>query len=198
MKINRISLLVTIVLLWNISPAFALFVPHVFGDHMVLQAGMPVQVWGWAEPGEAITVRFAGQEKRTTAGEAEAAPTTRSDSPTAGLGRWQVELDPLKVSSEPGELTISGKESVTVKDVLVGEVWLCAGQSNMQKPVGTWRGQPVCTIDYQKELAAANYPSIRLMNEEISNGVTPRGCRCSSEIHGLPVEGLGAMHPGIA
>jgi len=173
MKINRIPLLVISVLLWNISPAFALFVPHMFGDHMVLQAGMPVPVWGWAEPGEAITVRFAGQEKRATAGEAEPAPATRPAFPITGLGRWQVELDPLKVSAEPGDLTISGKESVTFKDVLVGEVWLCAGQSNMQKPVGTWRGQPVCTIDYQKELAEANYPSIRLMNEEISNAATP-------------------------
>jgi sialate O-acetylesterase len=173
MKNHRISLLVASVLLCNISPAFALFVPHVFGDHMVLQAGMPVPVWGWAEPGEEITVRFAGQEKHATAGEAEPAPTTRSASPTAGLGRWQVELDPLKVSAQPGELTISGKESVAFKDVLVGEVWLCSGQSNMQKPVGTWRGQPVPTIDSEHELAEAKYPLIRLMNEEISNAETP-------------------------
>ena len=173
MKNKRTILLVISVLLWTISPAFAVFVPHVFGDHMVLQAGMPVAVWGWAAPGEVITVRFAGQEKRATAGEAEPAPGARSVSPTAGLGRWQVELDPLKVSAEPADLSVSGNDSMTFKDVLVGEVWLCSGQSNMQKPVGTWRGQPVPTIDYEKELAAANYPSIRLMNEEISNAPTP-------------------------
>ena len=68
---------------------------------------------------------------------------------------------------------IAGSETVTFHDVLVGEVWLCSGQSNMQKPVGTWRGQPVTTINAPQELAAANYPLIRMMNVEISNAVTP-------------------------
>ena len=70
-------------------------------------------------------------------------------------------------------MTISGTEAITFHDVLVGEVWLCSGQSNMQKPVGTWRGQPVPTINYQQELAQADYPLIRLMNVEIANTETP-------------------------
>jgi sialate O-acetylesterase len=155
-------ILVTILvaaLLSCLSPAVAMTVPHVFGDHMVLQEGMPVPVWGWGEPGEKITVTFAGQSKEATA--------------SADTGRWEVRLDPLKVSAEPAEMSIAGSETVVFKDVLVGEVWLCSGQSNMQKPVGTWRGQPTTTIDGAKEIAAANYPQIRLMNEEIANAQAP-------------------------
>ncbi len=173
MKIKYAIPLFAVAIFCGSSPAFALLTPHIFGDHMVLQSGMPVPVWGWAEPGEQITVRFAGQEKHATAGAATPALTTRPVSPFAGLGRWQVELDPLQISATPAELTIAGKESVTFKDVLVGEVWLCSGQSNMQKPVGTWRGQPVTTIDAEHELAEANYPLIRLLNEEISNTEKP-------------------------
>jgi sialate O-acetylesterase len=146
-------------LLSCMSPALAVTVPHVFGDHMVLQAGMAVPVWGWGKPGENITVTFAGQSKQATA--------------SADAGRWEVRLDPLKVSAEPAELSIAGSETVVFKDVLVGEVWLCSGQSNMQKPVGTWRGQPITTIDAETEIAAANYPQIRLMNEEIANTQAP-------------------------
>jgi sialate O-acetylesterase len=147
----------------------ALQVPHIFGDHMVLQAGQPVPVWGWAHPGDAITVTFAGQHKQTVAAHED--------------GAWKITLDPLPVSSGPSVLTIAGPETIAFHDVLVGEVWLCSGQSNMQKPVGTWRGQPITTIDYQQELAAADYPLIRMLNQEISNAdapakdfnVTPRG-----------------------
>jgi sialate O-acetylesterase len=125
---------------------------------MVLQAGQPVPVWGWSSPGDSITVTFAGQ-KQTTAADTD--------------GAWKVELSPLAISAQPADLTISGEQTVTFHDVLVGEVWLCSGQSNMQKPVGTWRGQPVPTINYEQELAAANYPLIRMMNMEISNQASP-------------------------
>ena len=143
---------------FGLSSAFALTLPHIFGDHMVLQSGQLVPVWGWAAPGEAVTVSFAGQKKQAVA---------------AADGRWEVKLDPLTISAEPAELTVAGLETLTYKDVLVGEVWLCSGQSNMQKPVGAWRGQPVSTINYQQELAAANYPLIRMMNEEIYNADFP-------------------------
>ena len=136
----------------------SLSVPHVFGDHMVLQTGEPVPVWGWDKAGQPVTVTFAGQSKQATA---------------AGDGAWRVTLDPLAISAQPADLVIAGSQNTTFHDVLVGEVWLCSGQSNMQKPVGTWRGQPVPTDNYQQELAAANYPLIRLMNEEISNAPAP-------------------------
>lgn len=88
-----------------------------FGDSMVLQRGMPVPVWGKATPGQQVTVRFAGQSKSAKADDA---------------GRWQVKLDPLKASSKGATLSISGKATLTFTDVLVGEVWICSGQSNMQ------------------------------------------------------------------
>ena len=125
---------------------------------MVLQSGQPVPVWGWAKPGESVTISFAGQTKRTIA--------------AATDGAWKIELDPLAVSAQPADLTVSGREAVAFHDVLVGEVWLCSGQSNMQKPLGTWRGQPITTVNYKQELAAANYPLIRLMNMKISEAST--------------------------
>ena len=138
----------------------SLAVPHIFGDHMVLQAGVPAPVWGWARSGETITVTFGSQKKEATAG---------SD------GAWKVSLDPLVVSAQSADLTISGAspEMLTFRDVLVGEVWLCSGQSNMQKPVGTWRGQKVTVLNAEQEIAAANYPLLRLMNVEIANGEKP-------------------------
>jgi len=92
-----------------------------FCDHMVLQRDMKVPVWGWSKPGDTITVEFAGQKKAATAAED---------------GRWMVQLDPLKASAEPAEVVItdsSGRQEV-LKDILVGEVWMCSGQSNMQWP----------------------------------------------------------------
>jgi sialate O-acetylesterase len=88
----------------------------IFGDHMVLQRDMKVPVWGKAAPGEEVTVAFLDQKKITKADED---------------GKWLVKLDELKAGG-PYELTVQGKNTVTLKDVLVGEVWVCSGQSNMQ------------------------------------------------------------------
>jgi sialate O-acetylesterase len=154
-----VALLVGIALvISSISPASALTVPHVFGDHMVLQAGQPAPIWGWAKAGEKIVVRFAGQEKRATA--------------AVGDGRWEVRLDPMVASAKPAELTIAGQQTLTFKDVLVGEVWLCSGQSNMQKPLGSQRGQKP-TLNCEEELAAANYPQIRLLKVKIARQPAP-------------------------
>jgi sialate O-acetylesterase len=91
-------------------------------DHMVLQREKPVAVWGWADAGESVTVAFAGQSKTATA-DAD--------------GKWMLKLDALKASAEPRTLVVSGKEGhkLEVKDVLVGEVWLGSGQSNMAMTV---------------------------------------------------------------
>lgn len=134
-------------------------IPHVFGDHMVLQAGQRVPVWGWATPGESIAVSFAGQTKSTVAASTD--------------GAWKIYLDPMVSSSQPRDLTVAGTDSISFHDVLVGEVWLCSGQSNMQKPLGTWRGQPVPTVDYQQAIASANFPLMRLMNLKIYEPETP-------------------------
>ena len=107
--------------LLNLSPLLRLHLPHILSDHMVLQRGKPVPIWGWAKQGEVITVTFAGQKKQTTVEGAD--------------GRWEVWLNPLPTSAEPADLRVAGTETITVKDVLVGEVWLCSGQSNMEKPL---------------------------------------------------------------
>jgi len=92
----------------------------VFGEGMVLQRDKPAPVWGWAEPGERVTVIFAGQSKTATADED---------------GKWTVVLDPLKLSTKPQTMAIRGSRAITFGDVLVGDVWLCSGQSNMGRSV---------------------------------------------------------------
>jgi sialate O-acetylesterase len=116
--------------------------PDVLGDSMVLQRGRSAPVWGTADPGEEVTVRFAGQTKKTKAG---------------ADGRWRVNLDPLRASSTPATLTVSGKNTIELKDILVGEVWLVAGQSNMQRLLSE-------TANGEAATAAANHPLLRLFN----------------------------------
>ena len=140
--------------------------PAVLADHMVLQREQPVPIWGWADPGERITVEFAGQTKQTVA---------------ADDGTWRIHLDPLAASSEPRSLTIRSQSSALksqssglksessglksqssgllhqLSDILVGEVWLCSGQSNMRMGV---RG----SLNAGAEIAAAQYPKIRLFH----------------------------------
>ena len=99
--------------------------PSIFADHMVIQREMPVVIWGWAAPGEEIAVSFADQKVKATADAA---------------GSWQVALTPLSASSEGRSLTVRGKNILTVNDVLVGEVWLCSGQSNMEWALGRSTG----------------------------------------------------------
>jgi sialate O-acetylesterase len=90
-------------------------------DHVVLQRSKPVPVWGWADKGEKVTVRFAGQTRTATAGDDR---------------KWMVVLDPLELSAKPRAMTIAGAaNTVTIGDVLVGDVWLCSGQSNMGRNV---------------------------------------------------------------
>lgn len=112
------KLLMLFVLLMLTSVARAeVVLPAMFSDHLVLQRERPVPVWGGGEAGAEITVRFAGQSKTATVDAA---------------GRWRVVLDPLTASSEPREMLVGDK---VIRDVLVGEVWLCAGQSNMAMTV---------------------------------------------------------------
>jgi sialate O-acetylesterase len=133
-----------------------------FGDHMVLQRDMALPVWGSAEPSEKVTVSFAGKVE-----------TTQADA----SGKWKVVLPALVASSEGREMTIEGKNKIVLKDVLVGEVWLCSGQSNMQfgwgkesQPMYNWGGVP--------ELAAlvpdARKRPIRSFNVPTDVSLTPR------------------------
>ena len=124
------------------APALAdVRLARIFGSHMVLQRDMPLPVWGWAEPGEHVTVRLAGNDAAAVAG---------------ADGKWQVRLPALPAGG-PYELTAVGRNSVRFDDILIGEVWLCSGQSNMEWGVGM---QP----DGKEIIAAAEHPSIRLFN----------------------------------
>ena len=115
--------------------------PAVFGDHMVLQRDEAVPVWGAADPGEEVTVLFAGQARQATAD---------SD------GRWRVDLDPMPASKVSRPLVVRGDNEILVKDVLVGEVWICGGQSNMEWTVDG-------SSDPPREKATADRPTIRLI-----------------------------------
>ena len=108
-----------------------------FGDHMVLQSGMSVPIWGTASPGEQVTVTLSGQ-KQTAA--------------TSAAGKWMVRLTDLQAGG-PFEMTIAGTNTITIQDVLVGEVWIGSGQSNMGFALST-------ALNAEQEIAAANYPKI--------------------------------------
>jgi len=116
--------------------------PAVLTDHMVLQRGKPVAVWGTADAGEEVTVSFAGQTKQATADKD---------------GAWKVALDKLEASAEGRDLAVKGRNEVTLKDVLVGEVWICSGQSNMGFTVNR-------AVDAEKEIAAAHDPLLRMFH----------------------------------
>jgi sialate O-acetylesterase len=130
------------------AAAAALKLPFLFADNAVLQHNVPVPVWGEAGPGQQVRVEFAGQARTATAGDD---------------GHWTLKLDPLQASSDGRPLTVTaGGQSITLKNVLVGEVWLCSGQSNMAKPLGL-QGKQKPTLNYEQEIAAADYPAIRLL-----------------------------------
>ena len=116
-KLSLASLLTVLALCLSQLGLADVKLPPVIGSGMVLQREMAVPVWGWAEAGEEVTVSFAGQTKKTKAG---------------NDGKWTVSLDPLKANGNGSALTVTGKNKITLENVLVGEVWICSGQSNME------------------------------------------------------------------
>ena len=133
--------------------------PAILSDHMVLQAGQPLRVWGWAEPGEEVVVDLAGDRQVTHANAA---------------GEWRVTLPSRECSREPVTMNvIAPSGSVTVRDILVGEVWLGSGQSNMGWPVHL-------VTDAPAEIAQAKFPEIRLFFVPISTAGTPQSKIASS------------------
>jgi sialate O-acetylesterase len=129
---------------WLVTPdsRAELKLPAVIGDHMVLQQGQPDLIWGWDSPGLEIKVSFATQTL-----------STKVDSD----GRWSVKLAPLIANATPQAMTISGSSRREIRDVLVGEVWMCSGQSNMGfKLADDWNGDLAA--------AEADFPNIRLIS----------------------------------
>jgi sialate O-acetylesterase len=119
----------------------AVKLPSVISDHMVLQQGMPVRIWGSADPGETVRVNFQGQSVSTKA---------------AANGKWEAWLKPLSAAG-PLEMTIAGGNSIVVKDVLVGEVWVGSGQSNMEFVLSN-------ANNHDEEIARADYPMVHLFH----------------------------------
>lgn len=126
-----------------LAPARAnVSLPDVISGGMVLQQNQHVPIWGTADPGETVTVKFAGQSHTATA---------------AANGKWLIKLAPLRVNATPGTMIISGKNTIELQNILVGEVWLVAGQSNMQRLLSE-------TANGNEAIAAANHPLIHLFN----------------------------------
>jgi len=119
--------------------------PSLLSDGLVLQQGAKVNIWGTADPGERVAVSLERQQ---------ASEVAEND------GRWKVKLGPFNAGG-PFTMTIAGKNTLTLHDVLVGEVWVCSGQSNMQMPLSPtpWSGG---VTNYQDEIARADYPRLRL------------------------------------
>ena len=116
--------------------------PNVFKSHMVLQRGLECPVWGWTDVGEHVTVEFSGSRVNATADE---------------HGRWRIKLATMEANSKSRSLVISGSNRIELKDVLVGDVWICSGQSNMEWPMRS-------VVNAEKEVAAADHTGIRLFD----------------------------------
>jgi len=123
----------------------------IFMDHMILQRDIPVSVYGVAGPGENVTVAFANQTKSSTAGED---------------GAWSVKLDAMKASIAPAVMTVSGKNTITLNDIVVGDIWVCGGQSNMVWLLGNCK-RP-------EDVAQASFPLIRMFAVPEATAVNPR------------------------
>ena len=117
------------------------FVSTIFGDNMVMQRGKANTIWGWSDPGDNVRVEIAGKQASGVAGADH---------------RWQVKIDPPSVGG-PYTITIKGRQTLTLHNVLVGDVWLCGGQSNMQVGLGS-------VNNGEEEVKAANYPEIRFFS----------------------------------
>lgn len=112
----------------------------IFCDHAVLQRDLPVPVWGTAEPGEQVTVKVG---------------SAQGSAPADAQGKWMVRLPAMKMSTVGQEMVVAGKNTVTVKDVLIGDVWICGGQSNM--------GLPLSSCDAKDDIAIADFPTLRVL-----------------------------------
>jgi sialate O-acetylesterase len=125
--------------------------PLLFNDGMVLQRNKPISVWGWADANEKIEIRFHQQTVKTKADK---------------NGKWIVNLKP-EVAGGPFKMTVKGKNTIAINDVLVGEVWICSGQSNMEFTVAQ-------AMDAKQEIEDANYPMIRQFMVEKDKSSTPK------------------------
>ncbi len=146
MKLRLTHFVVIVNLLLALGANAEVTLPKIFSSHMVLQRDMPIHFWGNASAGERITVEFHSLTASTT---------------TDNIGRWSIYLPPQPAGG-PFSLTIRGANTLQLDDILLGDLWFASGQSNMEMPLAGFPGNAVVQ-DSAKEIAAANYPSIRLL-----------------------------------
>ncbi|HPM81275.1 MAG TPA: sialate O-acetylesterase [Candidatus Anammoximicrobium sp.] len=148
----RRALISFLVLSCLAGPALAdVTLPSLFSDHMVLQQQAAIPVWGWADPGEAVTVTLGGQKQTATA---------------CSEGKWSVRLTACEAGG-PLTLVVKGKNTIQIADVLVGETWLCSGQSNMAMSVAS-------SANFEEEKAAADHPQLRMFTVSRVTAETPQ------------------------
>lgn len=117
LSIKQIAIIAGAYLLCSCPVKADIRMPRIFGDHMVLQQDSQLSIWGWADPGEKVVVTLAGKKGKAVAGQD---------------GKWKVSLKPIKTKSKGQTLTIKGNNKIIYEDVLVGDVWVASGQSNME------------------------------------------------------------------
>ena len=141
-------------------PQKTLALPRIFGDHMVLQRGKPIRIWGWGGPNTTITVKLKNRECNTRA---------------LNNGTWLLEF-PSQKAGGPYTMTVTdGKQTISFMDVLIGEVWLCSGQSNMEFTLDNPKKYHGLSVKNAKEeVAKAKYPKIRLFKVKRAKSLTPK------------------------
>ena len=156
---SRISLLLATLAL-SLAPTAhaAVKLPNILSDHAVLQRDAPIHLWGWADPGESVAVTFRTQQRSAVADR---------------LGHWEIYLAPEHAGG-PYDLRFAATNTIVLSDILIGDVWLASGQSNMEMPLEGFPGQAVLKNSAQ-EIATADQPNIRLLHiaEKASNYPLP-------------------------
>lgn len=155
-------------LLLSFSSFAQLKLPKVISNDMVLQRNQSVPIWGWDAPKTQVSVSFKGQQLNALVDDS---------------GYWKVTFKALSASNQPSEMIIKGSNSIILKNILVGEVWLCSGQSNMEYPMKHKYAKPRRSVDSTVLELSANYPEIRLFKVEkvLSDTLTTSGWKACSD-----------------
>lgn len=149
LPVRRLFLAATVATLLPLGASAEVKLPAIFSEHMVLQRDQPATVWGWADAGEEVTVTIGKQTKKTKAGADK---------------KWSVKLDKLS-AGDAQTMTVKGTNTIEIPDVLVGEVWLCSGQSNMGFTVNR-------ALNFEQEKTAAELPKLRMFT--VLSGTAPQ------------------------
>lgn len=149
--LSKISLVVIVLFVSSFPVVANITLPKIFASNMVLQRDKVVRIWGWSNKGESVTVSFNGQRVRT-----------KGDK----TGQWVVELKPMTMSGAGLAMTIEGKNKISLSNILLGDVYICSGQSNMEWVIKN-------TNHAAEEIAAANYPGIRFFTVPKATAFSP-------------------------